>query len=193
MRKVRLLSFVRLSQLLAVFGLVAAACSGSGSSGSTSGGGGNDPGGCFDYTGWDGTTPTVTFAADVLPIFQTSCGQSVCHGSQTEPLPAEHFYGPPVGTTATTAQIAAIFAGSVGQKSVDEPDMDVIDPGHPESSFMMYKIDADPMNPDGVTCSKLACVAAQTCVSGMPLSGTQLPAATRDTIRRWIAQGAKND
>jgi hypothetical protein len=199
MRNVQLRSLLRLPLLLGALGFVAACAGSTGGGtggGSTSGGAGGAPGGCFNYTGFDGTTPKVTFAADVLPIFRNSCGlSSACHGSQTNPsLPAQHFYGPPVSSPApTAAQIAAIFAGSVGVKSIDNPDMDVIDPSHPESSFMMYKIDTDPQNVAGVTCSKLTCASAGTCASGMPLTGTLLPAATRDTIRRWIAQGAMND
>ena len=196
MLNVRLLSFLRLSLLLGASCLVAAACSKSGSSGSAGAGGGSTEGGCFDYTGFDGTTPTVTFAADVLPIFQNSCGLSMsCHGANPPTVPSQMFLGPALPAMASSTDIAAIFAGTVSVKSVDDPDMDIIDPGSPEDSFLMYKVDTDPANTNGVTCSTLTCSTSTStpCLSGMPLDGTQLSLTDRDTIRRWIAQGAKND
>jgi hypothetical protein len=66
----------------------------------------------------------------------------------------------------------------------------------PQNSFMMYKLDGDPnlanMN-NQVTCATLTCATAMTCGGSMPSCGPQLPQTQRDTIRRWIAQGAKND
>ncbi len=192
--------------LAGAFGLGAAACTSSNSTGSggsgtaatgaSSGGGGDSPAnGCFDYTGFDGMTPTVTFKADVLPIFRTSCGLSAsCHQSQTPPLPAEQYLGPSLSMPApTAAQIASILSGIVGVKSVDEPDMDVVAPGDPAHSFMMYKLDGDPTNVNGLTCPNLKCAANMSCLLAMPSGGPQLPSTERDTIRRWIAQGAKND
>jgi hypothetical protein len=198
MGNVRLLSILRLSLLLGASGLVAVACTKSSSGSSGSGGEGTStPGGCFDYTGFDETTPTVTFKADVLPIFQNSCGLSMsCHGANPPTVPSQMFLGPALPAMASSTDIAAIFAGAVGVKSVDDSDMDIIDPGSPESSFLMYKVDSDPMSVNGVTCSTLTCAApssATPCLSGMPLDGDQLSLADRDTIRRWIAQGAKND
>ncbi len=196
--------------LVGAFGIAAAACgpnnsSGTGGSGTgatgagtgaTTGAGGVTPAdGCYDYTSFDGTSPTVQFKADVLPIFRQSCGLSAsCHQAENPPLPAEHFLGPSVSMPAPTAmQIEEILSGIVGVKSVDEPDMDVVAPGDPAHSFMMYKLDGDPSNLDGLTCSKLKCAAGMTCLLSMPSGGPQLPTDERDRIRRWIAQGAKND
>ena len=192
--------------LAGAFGLIAGACSSNSSTGTgghagaatstgTGTGGLSPANGCFDYTSFDGMTPTVTFKADVLPIFRQSCGLSAsCHQAESPPLPAEHFLGPSVSMPAPTAmQIQEILSGIVGVKSVDEPDMDVVAPGDPAHSFMMYKLDGDPSNLDGLTCSKLKCAANMTCLLSMPSGGPQLPADERDEIRRWIAQGAKND
>lgn len=158
------------------------------------GGSKSTPGGCYDYTGFDGTTPTVTFAADVLPIFQSSCGLSTsCHGSNPPGNPSAPFLGPALPATASPSDITAIITGIVGVTSADNPPMDIVTKGSPENSFMMYKLDTDPANAAGVTCSMLSCVAAATCLTGMPLDATQLSEADRDTIRRWIAQGASGD
>lgn len=150
---------------------------------------------CFDYTKFDSATPTVSFRTDVLPIFRNSCGlSSVCHGSTSPETPAQHYYGPKKTDPAPSdSDIAMILADAVGVSSVDEPDMPIIDPGHPETSFMMYKLDGDPQSASGVNCSKLKCTAKASCGTAMPQSGNILPEETRDVIRRWIAQGAKDN
>lgn len=206
------LPLLSLSILLGAFGLVSAACGGSSSSG---GGGGSAAGDCFDYTGFDGTTPAVTFAADVLPIFQGLCGlSSACHGCNAVGTPGctSPGYQPFLGVSLTdpkmtTAQIAAIFATAVGQPAqlqtstidgsmVGNPSMSIIKASDPANSFLLYKIDGSfPSTPDNseVTCSTLTCAADMSCGGAMPSGGPALSSTDRDTIRRWIAQGAKND
>jgi hypothetical protein len=185
-----------LALLVGAFGLMVSAC------GSSSAGSGSSDGDCGDYATFDGTSPTVQFKADVLPIFRQSCGiSSSCHGSASPPPPpGQHYLGPAVADAAPdAADIMAIIDGIVGQKSVDEPEMNVVTAGSPQTSFMMYKLDGpnnpESTNPDDtiVDCSTLKCTASMTCLLPMPQGGPQLPAAERDTIRRWIAQGAKND
>jgi hypothetical protein len=179
----------RLALLVGAFGLIASACSSSSSGGD-----------CYDYTTFDGTAPAVHFQADVLPIFRQSCGlSSSCHGSENPPAAGQHYLGPSLSDPApTAAQIKEILDG-MNQKSADEPDMNVVTAGHPETSFLMYKLDGpnDPTSTDPsatiVDCVKLKCAASMTCLLPMPSGGPQLPAEERDTIRRWIAQGAKND
>jgi hypothetical protein len=192
------LSFVSLASLsLLALGLSAGsalsltACGGGGSGGS---GGGSTSTGCsdpvcFDYSKFDGTTPVTTFQADVLPIFRNSCGlSSTCHGSEQSHPPDQHYLGPKNKDPApTAAQIQAIFDQNVGKASVLNPDMPIIDPGKPENSFLMYKL-------DGVECDKLTCAAKGTCDSLMPDGSTcPMEIEKRDVVRRWIAQGAKND
>lgn len=175
---------------VAVGGLLvgASACGGST-------GGGAEPG-CYDYESFDGKSTTVAFKADVLPILRRSCGlSSSCHSSESGP-PGQHFYG--IATSAgemTDAQIKTIFDQSVGAAATAEPEMKVVAAGDPEHSFLMYKLDGDPMAAldAQLTCATLKCVADKSCLSSMPQGGPQLPAEERDTIRRWIAQGAKND
>lgn len=151
-----------------------------GSTGST----GGAPVGCFDYGAFDGTTPVVGFKADVLPIFQGSCGISPgCHGAGSPDRP---YLGPPISEMATAQNIADIFANTVDFAAFKEPGMSRVAPGDPEHSFLMHKLDGM------LTCETLACSADKSCGGPMP-EGPQLPPEKRDTIRRWIAQGAKND
>jgi hypothetical protein len=191
MRNKRILLLLPLAIALGAFGVLSPACGGS--SGSSSSGNPD----CFDYTSFDGMSPPVTFKADVLPIFRTSCGLSqVCHGNRTPATPAQHFYGPPLseGATVSNADIALIRMGAVGVPSVDEPDMNIITPSDPSKSFMMYKLDADPLSANtSVTCSTLKCAANMACGTGMPQAGMQLSSTDRDTVRRWIAQGAQDN
>jgi len=207
-----LLPLLPLSLLLGAIGLVAAACGGS----SSGGGGGSAAGDCYDYTTFTGTTPVVTFSTDVLPIFRQSCGiSSACHGCDAVNNPGctTPGYQPFLGVsmadpTPTAAQIAAIFSTTVGKPAllqtstidpssmVGNPDMSIVKAGDPANSFLTYKLDgAFPASPDNseVTCSTLTCAAGMTCGGAMPSGGPNLASADRDTIRRWIAQGAKND
>ncbi len=184
-----------LSALLAASLAIAASGSLAGCGGGTStsgGGGGSSCGlgadGCFDYTCFTADMPTVSFKADVLPIFRTSCGLSAsCHGSETGPA-GQHYLGPKNSDPApTAAQIQKIFDQSVGQMPVVNAGMNLITPKDPAHSFMMYKL-------DGLKCSKLTCASDDTCLALMPQGNTEpMDAAKRDVVRRWIAQGAKND
>jgi hypothetical protein len=153
-------------------------------------------GDCFDYTSIDLTTPTVSFKTDVLPIFRQSCGLSTsCHGDPNGgALGGQHFYGPSKSAPdPSTADLQAIMDQSVGKASTANPDMEVIKAGDPANSFIMYKLDGDPTAVNGVTCSTLTCSKDMSCLLAMPSGGPQLPEASRAIIRRWIAQGAKND
>ena len=157
----------------------------------------DDGAACFDYAGFDGTTPATTFRADVLPLFVRSCGLSTsCHGDPSSPNDAatmgrRQFLGPPatMASEVTDMQIDAIFAANVNKDSVKGAGMKVIAPGSPDQSFLMHKM-------DGLCGAELKCegVGAGTgCGETMPQKASILPQAERDVVRRWIAQGAKND
>ena len=157
----------------------------------TGAGGGNcnaDADGCYDYSCFKGDAPVVTFKTDVLPILRTSCGLSAsCHGQESGPG-GQHYLGPKNSDPEPTAdQLAKIFEQSVGKTPVVNAGMNIITPGDPEHSFFMYKL-------DGINCSKLTCADSKSCGGLMPLGATTpMDGAKRDIIRRWIAQGAKND
>ena len=143
---------------------------------------------CFDYTTFTGTTPAVTFKADVLPIFRLSCGLSTaCHQSQSGPA-GQPYLGPAkLDPDPTQADIDKIFAQNVDVTATKAPTMKIVNPGSPQTSFLMHKVDGT------LECSDVKCDAAG-CGQLMPLGSTSPMAETdRDTIRRWIAQGAKND
>lgn len=191
-------SFLRLGSVLSLALAASAGSSfigcGGGSGGGSGGGGGGTPG-CFDYTAYDGTSPAVSFKTDVLPILRTSCGlSSSCHGTESGGPSGQHYYGPSIsGPEPTADQIQAIFDQSVSQPAVANPSMNIVTPGDPSKSFLMYKLDGDPNVADQVSCADLECAKDQSCLSAMPQGGPQLPSDKRDIIRRWIAQGAKND
>lgn len=152
--------------------------------GGTTGGTTGAPVDCFDYGAFDGSSPVVSFKTDVLPIFQGSCGISPgCHGAGSPDRP---YLGPPLSDTATAQNIADIFANTVDFAAFKEPGMSRVAPGDPEHSFLMHKLDGL------LKCETLACSADKSCGGPMP-EGPKLPDDKLDTIRRWIAQGAKND
>ena len=140
----------------------------------------------------DLTTPTVSFAADIVPIFQPSCAiaGSTCHGT---PDVATTQARPYLGSFDGGTDASFVVQGLVGVMSNENPTMSTVKAGDPANSFLMHKLDGDQC-----TLNELkACVATKTqytdCGQQMPYSSPPLDEATRDTIRRWIAQGAKNN
>ena len=186
------LTISALSALLAASLAIAASGSIAGCGGDTGGAGscGLDADGCFDYACFKGDSPTVSFKADVLPILRNSCALSTsCHNSEAD-KGGQHYLGTKKSDPEPTpAQIQIIFDQWVGQTPAINAGMNLIAPKDPEHSFFMYKL-------DGLKCSKLTCAGDNTCDALMPEGVTEtslMPQAQRDTLRRWIAQGAKND
>lgn len=171
--------------------IATAGCDGGNGTGGSGGGGTGGSGGsaCFDYSKFDGTTPAVSFQTDVLPVFQRSCGvASSCHGDITSPNENRPYFGPNKDTTATQADIDAIFADVVDVGSFYEPGMMIVKTGDPENSFLMYKLD------DTLGCDALSCAGNKACGAMMPQGASEpLALAERDAIRRWIAQGAQKN
>lgn len=119
----------------------------------------------------DLTSPPSTFEADVAPVLATSCGFSSCHGSRG---PSNH--GVYLGASADVVKAGLL------KPSQTLPSMNLVVPGDPAKSFVMHKLDDD-------LCTLAAC-ANDACGRSMPSGNPLLPEATRDAIRRWIAQGA---
>jgi hypothetical protein len=156
------------------------------STGGGGGAGGAAAGACFDYASWDGTAPATTFKADVLPLFRRSCGLSTsCHGADPGPAGQPYLGAAQSAGEMTPAQIEAVLAANVGVASAKEPTMKLVAAGDPAKSFLLHKL-------DGPSCDALACAASGTCGEQMP-QGSALAPTERDVVRRWIAQGAKND
>ena len=141
----------------------------------------DDPpaGGCADYAppaGFDPATPVVQFARDVIPIFGQSCAFSTCHGSN-------------VGTANGVflgKDPARVHTAIVNVRGDQLTTMSFVTPGNPRESYLMRKM-------DGSQCALDPQCTGGSCQGSMPKNQPVLEIASRDVIRRWIAQGAKND
>ncbi len=128
----------------------------------------------------DLTTPT-SFKNDVLPIFVQSCAFTSCHGASSGGN-----NGVKLGSKTEPNDASALRANIVGVKAPELPTMNFVTPSDASQSYLMHKIDGD-------NCKLDAQCAKGTCLSAMPQGGDLLPVATRDTVRRWIAQGAPDN
>ena len=200
--------------LSACLGLAAAcsltACSGGAAAAPSDGGNGGPPagdgGGCASYASdADLKVPVVSFQKDVMPIFEKSCGVgTTCHGGDPAADVSQRgvFLGcvPDASATCMVAGDPApqVYAGLIGpaaNKPAEETCMPFVTQGDPTQSYLMRKMDSDLC---GMTCCTqnnpaAGSVGATGCGSVMPYLQTVLPTATRDTVRRWIEQGAKNN
>ena len=170
----RVASCFALVGLLAL-GAVTAWCSAEPASGSSSG----TTGGCNDYAppaGFDARSPAVSFSRDVVPIFSASCAFSTCLGSPTGPANGV-FLG---------QDTPRVYTAIVGAKGNELASMPFITPGNPRESYLMRKM-------DGSQCALDPQCTGGSCRGSMPKGDVPLDVATRDVVRRWIAQGAKND
>ncbi len=164
---------MRFASVLAVATLVALAAASGGCPAETVG-----PS-CNDYAppaGFVALSPAVSFSKDVLPVFTRSCAFSTCHGSTTGPA-----NGVFLGSDGPRA-----YTAIVGVKGDELPAMAFVTPGNPSESYLMRKM-------DGSQCALDAQCVGASCQSSMPKGDVPLAVETRDIVRRWIAQGAKND
>ncbi len=127
----------------------------------------------YDDSAADLAAP-VSFANDVLPLLQNSCGLSAsCHGGTRRPILSR-------GLAADDA-LANLLAPSRLL-----PSMAYVTPGDLAASFLMLKM-------DGAQCVQdLECTGGS-CNGSMPDGADLLPVEQRDLVRRWIAQGATLD
>jgi hypothetical protein len=129
--------------------------------------------------GSDLTTP-VHFKADVLPILVNSCAFSSCHGAPNGSNQGLYLGEKPPASSDTER----IYKAAVGVPASELPTMSYIAPGDTANSYLLHKIDGDMC---AVKCTDPSCNVT------MPQGGDLLEPATRDVIRRWVLQGAKND
>lgn len=152
------------------------------STATTTGSGGCAPAdaGCFDYCSF---TPTggVSFADDVMPIFEAHCNATTCHGSLSAP-DADLYLGSASGNDAAT--IVEVYAELVNWDAYNAPGMVRVDPGDPANSWLMVKLDGD------MSCPQAQPFCAGSCGQRMPRGDPPLPAAQLDVIRSWIMNGA---
>jgi len=114
-----------------------------------------------------GPPPAVSFGGDVQPIFSARCAVPLCHSGATP-------------TQGLDLSPGRSYAAIVSRPSTERPDLKIVDPGAPATSYLEWKISGAP--------------AGQSILgSPMPLTGGPLPAAEQAIIRAWIAEGAVND
>ena len=132
---------------------------------------------CSDYSppaGFDATTPTTSLKNDVFPIFQVSCAFSSCHGATD---------GTSNGIFLGGNDPSAIRKNIVNVRSSELGTMNYVTPGDPRNSYMMRKMDSS-------QCVLDAQCTGGSCQDSMPKNSDPLDVGQRDTVRRWIQQGA---
>ncbi|MDB4990403.1 MAG: hypothetical protein JWN04_5581, partial [Myxococcaceae bacterium] len=112
---------------------------------------------------------------DVSPVFARSCAFSSCHGTETSARPVF------LGTRGSN-----VARGLVNKMATQLPTMPYVTPGEPRESYLMRKMDAS-------HCALDAQCDGGSCQGSMPKDALLLEVSTRDIVRRWIAQGAKDD
>jgi hypothetical protein len=134
---------------------------------------------CASYVvpaGTDLTQPPVQLQRDVVPILSRSCAFVSCHGA----VSGEN-NGLYLGTDG-----ARVRSEAVGRPAGELPTMSYVTPGDPAESYVMHKIDGD-------QCTLVARCGGGDCGTSMPEAKDLMAIRDRDTVRRWIAQGAKGD
>lgn len=111
--------------------------------------------------------PFASLACDVQPIFSASCALSNCHAG-----------GNPQAGQNLSAGLA--FSNIVNVFSSQVPRLRRVEPGNPDSSYLVLKIEGDAGAVGGMA-------------TRMPLGLPPLDPAEIDTIRSWIARGAMNN
>ena len=168
--------------LVAAFAV--SACKSGGTSG-TGGGGGTNPN-CPAYVVPSGTvlmSPPISFKTEVMPIFNANCGASNCHGVAS-PTQGNLFLG---SETAKGSDASMVRSALVAKNGIEMTMMPLVTAGDPAKSYLMHKLDGDQCLYDQHCNGK-------TCLAEMPSGlGHVLPVQNRDTVRRWIAQGAPDN
>ena len=129
------------------------------------------PVGCYDYEAFD--PMTVSFAADVMPIFANRCAS--CHDDPS----ASVYYG---------ADAAVVYDKALNGTPKQAPHLSFVVPNEPLVSYMLAKVEYE--DPGG-TCSLVQC-SEPGCDLFAPPSG-MLPESELAVLRSWVMTGAAND
>jgi hypothetical protein len=116
----------------------------------------------------DSAPPTT--ATEVLPIVTQRCALGGCHLS-----------APGAGGLVLDVSSSAWVSAMVSVPSEESPSMDLISPGRPEQSWVVYKVFG--------ALSSCTCSPTLGCGIEMPF-GASLSQDERDTIVSWIKSGA---
>lgn len=111
-----------------------------------------------------GAAGTVSFARDVVPVLRVHC--ATCHLTGQE---AGNMKLHPGGAYASVVRV----------QSVESP-LKRVEPGAPDKSYLMHKLDGTHLDAGGMG-------------DRMPFGADPLDDTTRDLIRRWISAGAPNN
>jgi len=127
-----------------------------------------------------------------MPIFLNSCSFSGCHNmpSDTGDLGAPTIF---LGSKTITSANSGVYADIVGVASTELPSMDYVKAGDPANSFLMHKADGDQCQFESSCAALPASLGLPACGGSMPSGQALLDVSSRDTIRRWIAEGAMNN
>ena len=111
-------------------------------------------------------TVPISLAGDVQPIFDASCAEAFCHGD------------PNVGLDLRRGRS---WEALVGVPSLSVPELDRVEPGQPDASFLVHKLQGTQtqFGPAGG--------------SQMPFSRAPLPDVEIELVRSWIEQGAEDN
>jgi hypothetical protein len=155
--------------LLCVVSL-ATALAGCAGSGSESGGGG---GGGGQTNCQQPPPPTLSYAANIQPIYDKSCAtSSACH------------IGPTSGGGMELQQ-GVSYGATVNQPSTQQPRLLRVKPGDPDASYLLRKVEGTP----GISGLQMP----QGC-PGPPQGGAVCPSMDEITaIRTWIMECAPNN
>lgn len=111
-----------------------------------------------------GAAGAVSFSKDITPVLRANC--ATCHLTGQEAGNMKLHPG-------------AAYASLVKVASVESP-LKRIEPGAPDKSYLMHKLDGTHLEVGGVG-------------DQMPFGAEPLDEPTRSLIRRWIAAGAPNN
>jgi hypothetical protein len=109
----------------------------------------------------------VTLAQIQAQVFGQTCSVPGCHSGGGAILP----------TVMNLTSAQASFDNLVNVASLQMPAIDRIEPGEPDNSYLIRKIEGAA----GITGVR------------MPFGGTPLDQATIDMIRQWVSEGAQNN
>jgi hypothetical protein len=118
-----------------------------------------------------------SLAEDVAPLLTASCAFSSCHGGTTPPGFVRLGPAPRVSPSEVRANL-------VDQPAHAHPDLRLVVPGDPDASFLMRKLEG--------RFEDLPC-APEDCGERMPQRNTPLRDWQIQTLRNWIARGAKDN
>lgn len=149
-------------------------------------------------------TATVSFQADVMPVFAANCSTTnACHGQMQNAGEEDLYLGLNASEGASgPSDVQAVYSGLVGVASAEDPSMKLVTAGDLADSFLWHKVNGD-QDTDSTTVSGCQPVASgasacSDCVAGAPC-GVQMPFASSlapsdvCTIENWISQGARDN